>query len=49
MTQLNVYLTFDGNCREAMTFYKECLGGELVLNTVAGSAMEANCAPEQIT
>jgi PhnB protein len=24
----NVYLTFDGNCREAMTFYAKCLGGE---------------------
>ncbi len=46
MTQINAYLTFDGNCREAMNFYKECLGGELVLNTVAGSAMEASCKPE---
>ncbi len=25
------YLNFNGNCREAMTFYKECLGGELNL------------------
>lgn len=23
------YLTFDGNCNEAMTFYKEALGGDL--------------------
>jgi uncharacterized glyoxalase superfamily protein PhnB len=22
MTQINSYLTFNGNCREAMTFYK---------------------------
>jgi PhnB protein len=28
------YLTFNGNCREAMTFYKECLGGELTLQTI---------------
>lgn len=46
MTQINVYLTFDGNCREAMTFYKDCLGGELNLMTVAGSPVEAHCAPE---
>ena len=29
MPTLNPYLTFNGNCREAMTYYKECLGGEL--------------------
>jgi PhnB protein len=37
MTQLTAYLTFDGNCREAMTFYKECLGGELMMQTVENS------------
>lgn len=39
MTQINAYLTFDGNCREAMTFYKECLGGELVMMPFEGSPM----------
>jgi len=39
MTQINSYLTFSGNCREAMTFYKECLGGNLNLQTVEGSPM----------
>src|ERR1700704_1615138 len=39
MTQINSYLTFNGNCREAMTFYKECLGGELVLQTIGESPM----------
>ena len=39
MTQFSAYLTFDGNCREAMTFYKDCLGGELVLQTVEESPM----------
>lgn len=28
---LTTYLNFDGNCREAMAFYKECLGGELTI------------------
>ncbi len=34
MTQIHSYLTFSGNCREAMTFYRECLGGILMLQTV---------------
>jgi PhnB protein len=29
MKDINTYLTFDGNCREAMTFYEKCLGAEL--------------------
>jgi len=41
MTQINAYLTFDGNCREAMTFYRDCLGGKLTLQTIQGSPMAA--------
>jgi len=29
--EFTTYLTFDGNCRQAMEFYKRCLGGELYL------------------
>jgi PhnB protein len=29
MKGIHPYLTFDGNCREAMTFYEKSLGGEL--------------------
>ena len=36
---INTYLTFSGNCREAMVFYQECLGGELVLQTIGDSPM----------
>jgi PhnB protein len=43
MTQINAYINFDGNCREVMTFYKECLGGELNMQTVEGSPIEAQC------
>jgi PhnB protein len=39
MTQINSYLTFSGNCREAMEFYKECLGGELKMQTIGESPM----------
>jgi PhnB protein len=41
MTQINAYLHFDGNCREAMTFYQACLGGELKMQTVGESPMAA--------
>jgi PhnB protein len=40
MTQINAYLTFGGNCREAMNFYRDCFGGELTLQTIKGSPME---------
>ena len=40
MAQLNPYLSFDGTCREAMSFYAECLGGKVVdLMTFAQSPM----------
>ncbi len=39
MKQLTPYLHFNGNCREAMEFYKECLGGKLELMTVGESPM----------
>lgn len=29
MKSLTTYLTFDGTCREAMTFYAKCLGADL--------------------
>jgi PhnB protein len=43
MTQINAYLNFNGNCIDAMTFYKECLGAELDMQTVEGSPIEAQC------
>ena len=39
MFQINAYLTFDGNCREAMTFYQDCLGGELSFQTIGESPL----------
>jgi PhnB protein len=32
-SQLNPYLQFDGNAREAMEYYKSFFGGELTINT----------------
>ena len=46
MIKFAPYLYFNGNCREAMTFYKKCLGGELKFVTVGesptGSQMPAS-------
>nr|WP_295872961.1 VOC family protein [uncultured Chitinophaga sp.] len=39
MSQINVYLNFDGKCAEAMEFYQSCLGGDLSLQTVKNSPM----------
>lgn len=47
MTLINAYLTFSGNCREAMTFYQECLGGELSLQTIGESPI-ADQMPEHM-
>jgi PhnB protein len=33
MKEINAYLNFDGNTREAMTFYQKCLGAELTIQT----------------
>jgi PhnB protein len=39
MPQINPYLTFDGNCADAMRFYERTLGGKLELMTFASSPM----------
>jgi PhnB protein len=46
MTQINAYLNFDGCTREAMSFYQQCLGGELVMQKVAESPMAAQLPSE---
>jgi PhnB protein len=46
MTQINAYVTFTGNCREVMTFYKECIGGELTMQTIGGSPIETDFPPK---
>jgi PhnB protein len=43
MTQINAYLTFKGNCSEAMNFYNECLDGKLVLLPVGESPIAQQC------
>ena len=46
MPQLDAYLTFDGNCADAMRFYERTLGGKLeMLMTHAESPMAAQTPP----
>lgn len=47
MTKINSYLTFNGNCREAMSFYRECLGGDLYFQTI-GETPLAEKMPEKM-
>ena len=42
MKNINSYLSFNGNCREAMTFYANCLGGELTFQTIEESPIAEN-------
>ena len=46
MIGINSYLTFGGNCREAMTFYKECIGGDLSFQTIGESPMSGKMPPQ---
>ncbi|MES2775767.1 MAG: VOC family protein [Bacteroidota bacterium] len=46
MPQLNAYLTFGGNCREAMNYYKDCLGGELTFMVVKDTPLAGQMPPQ---
>ncbi len=47
MLTLTPFLLFDGNCAEAMTFYHQCLGGELTLTPLADTPMKDQFPPEK--
>ena len=40
MTTLTPYLLFDGNCKQAMEFYKSCFGGDLTQIAVKDSPVK---------
>ena len=45
--KLNPYLSFNGQCHAALTFYKRCLGGNITfIMTYAESPMAAQLPPE---
>lgn len=47
MIKCTPFLLFDGNCAEAMTFYHQCLGGELILTKLADTPMKDQFPPEK--
>lgn len=47
MKSIQPYLNFDGNAREAMTFYRECLGGTLDIQTFADAHIPTPPGAEQ--
>lgn len=47
MLHCTPFLLFDGNCAEALTFYHECLGGELTLTMLGDSPMKDQLPPEK--
>src|SRR6202046_2871896 len=47
MTTLTPYLLFDGKSRQAMEFYRSCLGGELILTIVKETPAKARNASSQ--
>ncbi len=47
MSYISAYLSFKGQCREAMHFYQSCLGGDLSIQSVGESPVAAQC-PESI-
>ena len=46
MTHINAYLNFNGQTRDAMKFYQDCLGGELVMQKISESPMAARVPSE---
>jgi PhnB protein len=45
LTTLTPYLLLDGNCKQAMEFYKSVFGGQLTLTKVGESAMKDYMPP----
>ncbi len=39
-------LSFDGNCRQAMSFYQRCLGAELAINTYPDAFGQPSIDPD---
>ncbi|MEV8020197.1 VOC family protein [Streptomyces sp. NPDC086554] len=48
VSRLNPYISFDGDARQAMEFYKEVFGGELALNTFGESGQQGTPHADKI-
>ncbi len=47
MLRLTPFLLFDGNCAQAMAFYKSCFGGEMTLVRLGDTPMKDSLPPDQ--
>jgi PhnB protein len=47
-TQLNAYLSFGGNCQEAMEFYKSVFGGKLEMTNYLDGGMSQSADDEKL-
>lgn len=47
MANVTPFLLFDGNCAEAMAFYRSCLGGELTITRLGDTPMKHQAPPAQ--
>ena len=47
MLRATPFLLFDGTCAEVMTFYHDCLGGELTLTKLGDTPMKDSFPPEK--
>ncbi|HVF40390.1 MAG TPA: VOC family protein [Gemmatimonadaceae bacterium] len=48
MKTFTTYLTFDGETREAMSFYQQCVGGDLMVQTFADAKFDAPGAENRV-
>ncbi len=48
MTSLTPYLLFDGNCYQAMEFYRTCFGGQLTIMKVKDSPAKDHMLADQL-
>ena len=46
MKSTTTYLHFNGNCRTAMAFYRDCFGGDLEVTAYAGASGTPNTDPK---
>lgn len=44
--KIHPMITFHGNCREALEFYRECFGGDLVVEKLSGEIRR--CLPQSL-
>ena len=47
MIHLTPFVIFEGNCAEAMAFYRSCFGGELTVTKVADTPMKNQMPPDK--